>query len=181
MTTNPLEFDAAEPTRDEVDHIVAAWRRERPDLDVSPLHILSRISRVARRLDQARKAAYTRHGLDSWGFEVLTALRRAGEPYQRSPGQLVTETMVTSGTMTNRVDRLVDSGDVLRLPDPNDRRGVLVQLTDQGRDRVDAALADLLAHEQVLLRALDEHQSAALTTALRALVTQLDTPTSETP
>src|SRR5689334_20098722 len=115
---------------DEVDRIVEAWRHERPDLDVAPLEVLSRVSRLARHLDRARSAAFTEHALESWEFDVLSALRRAGDPYELSPGQLVTQTLVTSGTMTNRVDRLTARGLVQRLPDPRDRRGVLVRLTD---------------------------------------------------
>src|SRR6478752_5155448 len=114
---------------DDVDEIVAAWRRERPDLDVSPLEVLSRVSRLARRLDLARGSAFSEHLLDGWAFDVLSALRRAGEPYELSPGQLVQQTLVTSGTMTNRVDRLERRGLVRRSPDPSDRRGVIVALT----------------------------------------------------
>jgi hypothetical protein len=91
---------------DEVDRLVAAWRRERPDLDVEPLEVLSRVSRLARHLDRARRIAFSEHQLESWEFDVLTSLRRAGTPYQLSPGQLLTQTLVTSGTMTNRIDRL---------------------------------------------------------------------------
>ena len=117
---------------DEVDRLVAAWRRERPDLDVEPLEVLSRVSRLARHLDRARRLAFSEHSLEPWEFDVLTALRRAGTPYQLSPGQLLTQTLVTSGTMTNRIDRLAKKGLVERLPDPSDRRGVLVRLTDGG-------------------------------------------------
>ena len=98
------------PPADEVDRIVAAWRRERPDLDVGPLQVLSRVSRLARHLDLARGAAFAEHGLEGWEFDVLSALRRAGAPYELSPGQLVAQTLVTSGTMTNRVDRLERRG-----------------------------------------------------------------------
>ena len=128
-----------------------AWRRERPDLDVTPLHVLSRISRLARRLDLARSTAFAEHHLDGWEFDVLSALRRAGPPYRLSPGQLVAETLVTSGTMTNRVDRLQERGWVRRSPAPDDRRGVIVELTDAGLGVVDAALADLLAQERAIL------------------------------
>lgn len=114
---------------DEVDRLVAAWRRERPDLDVEPLEVLSRVSRLARHLDRARRLAFSEHQLEPWEFDVLTSLRRAGAPYQLSPGQLLTQTLVTSGTMTNRIDRLTKKGLVERLPDPSDRRGVLVRLT----------------------------------------------------
>ncbi|MDX6433615.1 MAG: hypothetical protein QOE54_5981, partial [Streptosporangiaceae bacterium] len=125
---------------DEVDRLVAAWRVERPDLDVEPLHVLSRVSRLARHLDRARRAVFTVHQVESWEFDVLTALRRAGEPYQLSPGQLLRATLVTSGTMTNRIDRLQAAGLVQRHPDQQDKRGVLVLLTASGRTRVDAAL-----------------------------------------
>ena len=129
---------------DDVDRIVEAWQHERPDLDVAPLHILSRVSRLARHLDRVRGAAFAKHGLEGWEFEVLSALRRAGAPYELSPGQLVAQTLVTSGTMTNRVDRLATRGLVGRGPDPSDRRGVKVTLTAAGRTVVDGALADLL-------------------------------------
>src|ERR1019366_8208789 len=94
----------AAPT-DEVDRIVQAWQRERPDLDIAPLAILSRVVRLARHLDLARGSAFAEHDLEGWGFDVLSALRREGPPYELSPGQLVAQTLVTSGTMTNRVDR----------------------------------------------------------------------------
>jgi MarR family len=94
------------PARDEVDDIVARWQAERPDLDVAPLHVLSRVSRLARHLDRARRAAFAAHGLETWEFDVLSALRREGRPYQLSPGALLRATLVTSGTMTNRIDRL---------------------------------------------------------------------------
>ncbi|NYI05978.1 MarR family winged helix-turn-helix transcriptional regulator [Allostreptomyces psammosilenae] len=159
---------------DEVDRLVAAWRRERPDLDVEPLEVLSRISRLARHLDRARRAAFAEHNLEPWEFDVLTALRRTGEPYQLSPGQLLTQTLVTSGTMTNRIDRLAAKGLVQRLPDPADRRGVLVRLTPDGRDRADAALAVLLDHERSLLAALTPQQRHALADLLRTLSLPFD-------
>src|SRR5271165_6015505 len=123
---------------DEVDDLVAAWRTQRPDLDVEPLQVLSRISRLARYLDIARRGAFADHGLESWGFDVLSALRRQGPPFQLTPGALLRATLVTSGTMTNRIDRLAAADLVRREPDPSDKRGVLVTLTDQGQARVDA-------------------------------------------
>ncbi|HET8616999.1 MAG TPA: MarR family transcriptional regulator [Actinomycetales bacterium] len=161
---------SSSPPMDEVDRIVAAWRRERPDLDVGPLDVLSRVSRLARHLDRARAAAFSEIGLEGWEFDVLSALRRAGEPYELSPGQLVTQTLVTSGTMTNRVDRLTARGLVERLPDPRDRRGVIVRLTDVGRSRVDDALAGLLARERDLLADLGDDEHARLSDLLRQLV-----------
>ncbi len=159
---------------DEVDRIVAAWRRERPDVDVSPMHVLSRISRVAHHVDQARKAAFSAHEIEPWEFDVLSALRRSGDPYELSPGRLVAETLVTSGTMTNRIDRLAARGLVERHPDPDDRRGVLVRLTDAGRSRVDAAVAELLDREAELLAGLDPAGLERLTADLRDLLGPFD-------
>ena len=159
-----------QPIQDEVDTIVAAWRRERPDLDVAPMEVLSRISRLARHLDRVRANAFTAHDLESWEFDVLAALRRSGPPYRLSPGQLLRETLVTSGTMTNRVDRLAARGLVARQDHPDDRRGVLVQLTEAGRDTVDAALAELLAAESGIMAALDVIEHDQLTRSLRLLL-----------
>ena len=156
--------------RDEVDRLVEAWRRERADLDLRPMEVLSRVSRLGHHLDRARRSAFAAHGLESWEFDVLAALRRAGAPYQLSPGRLIRETLVTSGTMTNRVDRLATRGLVERLPDPNDRRGVLVRLTEAGRTTVDGALSSLLARERDLLGGLGPADQQQLASLLRDLV-----------
>jgi len=161
--------------QDEVDRLVAAWARERPDLDVRPLEVLSRITRLARHVDRARGTAFAAHDLDGWEFDVLAALRRAGRPYMLSPGALVTQTLVTSGTMTNRIDRLESRGLVTRQPDPNDRRGVRVRLTTRGKEVVDSALADLLDSEQDLLSALSIRQQEQLSGLLRSLVVPFET------
>ncbi|HEY5820982.1 MAG TPA: MarR family transcriptional regulator [Propionibacteriaceae bacterium] len=164
------------PLRDEVDQLVDAWRQERPDLDVAPMEVLSRVTRLARHLDRQRAAAFGAHGLETWEFDVLAALRRSGEPYQLSPGQLLRQTMVTSGTMTNRVDRLAARGLVDRANHPDDRRGVLVRLTAQGRTSVDAALANLLAAEHVLLSGVSPEDQQQLASALRRLLAPYDQP-----
>jgi DNA-binding MarR family transcriptional regulator len=164
--------------QDEVDRLVAAWRRERPDLDVGPLEVLSRVTRLARHLDRARRTAFAGHDLGLWEFDVLSALRRSGAPYRLSPGALINQTLVTSGTMTNRIDRLAHRGLVRREPDPNDRRGVLVVLTEAGLATVDAALTDLLTHEQELLAGLTPRQQEELAGTLRALVAPFDNSTS---
>jgi DNA-binding MarR family transcriptional regulator len=156
--------------RDEVDRLVEAWRHERPDLDLQPMEVLSRLTRLGHHLDRARRLAFAEHDLESWEFDVLAALRRAGAPYELSPGRLLRETLVTSGTMTNRVDRLERRGLVVRLPDPGDRRGVLVRLTDAGRTTVDGALEGLLDREQSLLTGLDPAQQRTLAGLLRTLV-----------
>jgi DNA-binding MarR family transcriptional regulator len=160
--------------RDEVDELVARWRTERPDLDVEPLQVLSRVSRLARHLDRARTAAFASHGLQAWEFDVLSALRRQGPPYQLSPGALLRATLVTSGTMTNRVDRLAEAGLVSRHPDPQDKRGVLVALTTRGRVVADAALEDLLNRERELLTGLDRTQRGELAALLRILLVPFD-------
>src|SRR5215218_6762229 len=96
--------------QDEVDRLVEAWRRARPDLDLDPLAVLSGVGRLSHHLDAARRQAFAEHGVEPWEFDVLAALRRAGAPYELSPGRLLKETLVTSGTMTNRVDRLASRG-----------------------------------------------------------------------
>ncbi len=148
----------------EVDRIVAAWERERPDIDVSPLHVLSRVSRLGELLTDRRRKIFAAHVLRPYEFDVLAALRRAGAPYELTPGQLLTETHVTSGTMTNRLDVLVERQLVNRRSDPQDRRVTRVQLTPAGRERVDSALTELLAVEAQLLvglTAADRHTLAA--------------------
>ena len=162
--------------RDEVDRLVEAWQRERPDLDLGPMEVLSRVSRLGHHLDRARKSSFADHGIESWEFDVLAALRRAGAPYELSPGRLIRETLVTSGTMTNRVDRLVARGLVERLPDPHDRRGVLVRLTAEGRLTVDGALATLLTREQDLLGGLEASQQSDLAGLLRGLLAPFEPP-----
>lgn len=159
--------------QDEVDELVEAWRRERADLDLTPVEVFSRIGRLARRLDLARRTAFADHGIESWEFDVLAALRRAGGDYELSPGRLIKETLVTSGTMTNRVDRLAARGFVERLPDPNDRRGVLVRLTPEGREAVDGAFEALLSAERELLSDLPPRDHKQLAALLRALMQRL--------
>lgn len=163
-------------SRDEVDDLVTAWRRERPDLDVSPLEVLSRVTRLARHLDRARGQAFSRHGLEGWEFDVLAALRRSGEPYRVSPGRLLQQTLVTSGTMTNRIDRLAARGLVERHPSLDDRRSVMVQLTDAGAAKVDAALIDLLDHERAILAELSDLDAESLADLLRQVLTRFDRP-----
>ncbi|MGZ4437299.1 MAG: MarR family winged helix-turn-helix transcriptional regulator [Nocardioidaceae bacterium] len=156
--------------RDEVDRLVEAWQRERADLDLRPMEVLSRVTRLSHHLDRARRQAFAEHAVEPWEFDVLAALRRAGAPYELSPGRLIKETLVTSGTMTNRVDRLEARGLVERLPDPHDRRGVLVRLTADGRTRVDGALEGLLLRERELLAGLDAADQRRLAVLLRSLV-----------
>jgi len=156
--------------RDEVDELIEAWSRERSDLDLGPVAVFSRVSRLARRLELARRAAFDASGIEQWEFDVLAALRRAGAPYELSPGRLLRETLVTSGTMTNRIDRLSARGLVERYPDPDDRRGVIVRLTREGRATVDAAFTALLDAERALLEDLPERDRTRLASLLRTLL-----------
>jgi DNA-binding MarR family transcriptional regulator len=156
--------------RDEVDELVDAWARQRADLDLAPVAVFSRISRLARHLDLARRQAFTSHGIESWEFDVLAALRRAGAPYELSPGRLLRETLVTSGTMTNRVDRLAARGFVERHPDPEDRRGVIVRLTVEGKTAVDGAFEALLDAERSFLADLPHAEQQQLAALLRTLL-----------
>src|SRR3954469_7693761 len=148
--------------RDEVDELLEAWGRERDDLDLAPVAVFSRVSRLARRLELARRDAFAAHGIEQWEFDVLAALRRAGAPYELSPGRLLRDTLVTSGTMTNRIDRLSARGYVERYPDPDDRRGVIVRLTAEGKTAVDGAFTALLDAERALFEALPERHRKKL-------------------
>ncbi len=154
---------------DEVDRIVAAWSRERPDLALGPLQVVSRVRRLARHVERLRRSAFAAAGLEPWEFDVLSALRRSGPPYAMSPTALVEETMVTSGTMTNRIDRLVARSFVERRSDDADRRGVRVAMTARGRKHVDAAIETLLAAEQLILDQLPEEDRKRLEDSLRLL------------
>jgi DNA-binding MarR family transcriptional regulator len=159
---------------DEVDRLVAGWRRVRPDVDISPLEVLSRITRLARHLDRQRTVVFARHDLETWSFDVLSALRRTDAPHHLSPGQLLAQTLVTSGTMTNRLDHLEARGLVRRRTDPSDARSVRVQLTAAGARRVDGALVDLVARENAILGTLDDAERRTLAGLLCRVVAPFD-------
>lgn len=166
-------------TSDEVDRIVDDWSRERPDVDFAPLQVLSRVARLARHLDRARRQAFAASGLEPWEFDVLAALRRAGTPYQLSPKALLQQTLVSSGTMTNRIDRLVERRLVERRTDPHDGRGVLVLMTSRGAEAVDAAISELLTGEAELLEGLSKADQERLAVLLRKLSLDFDDPAAE--
>ncbi len=161
-------------SHDDVDRLIAAWQFERPELNVEPFHILSRVTRLARHLDIARREAFAAHDLETGEFDVLASLRRSGTPYNLSPSQLVNLLLVTSGTMTNRIDRLEAKGMVERLPDPNDGRGVIVRLTNAGKVAVDQAVTDLLDRERVLLDSVSAENQKVIADLLRQIVLPLD-------
>jgi DNA-binding MarR family transcriptional regulator len=158
---------------DAVDAIVAAWNRERPDLDAGPMGVVGRISRLSRVLDKELKDFFAGHGLEFWEFDVLATLRRSGAPYELSAGALLKSAMVTSGAITNRVDRLEAKGLLERVRDPDDRRGVRVRLTDVGLELIDRLVPAHLANEERLLAALSKDDREALMALLRALAVGL--------
>lgn len=156
---------------DEVDDIIEQWLHVRPDADVSPFAVLSRITRLARHLGKARAAAFADSSLEPWEWDVLAALRRAAAPL--TPKELIAQTMVTSGTMTNRIDNLVARGFVERVAHDSDRRSHRVRLTDDGLDRVDAALDALLEAEHRILDGVSHDDRARLAALLRQLASGL--------
>lgn len=160
--------------RDVVDQVQERWAVERPELDTSPFGVIGRISRLSRVIDRRLIDNFARHGLDGdWMFDVLMTLRRAGEPYELTAGELVRQTMVTTGAMTNRIDRLEARGYVQRIGDPADRRVVLVRLTPEGRRIVDEAAETHYLLERELLRTLSPTQQDKLAATLRSLLIDL--------
>ncbi|GAA3766873.1 MarR family transcriptional regulator TamR [Microbacterium kribbense] len=162
------------PKTDEVDRIVQAWVSQRPDLDFSPLEVLSRVDRLSKHLDRARREAFRRSELEPWEWDVLSALRRAGEPFTLTPKQLLLQTLVSSGTMTNRIDRLVSRRLVHREADPGDGRSILVILSPDGKTRVDAAITRLVDAEAALLAHLARTDRERLAALLRKLSLEFD-------
>jgi DNA-binding MarR family transcriptional regulator len=155
---------------DEVDRIVEQWNRERPDLDVSPTETLQRITRLSLLQGVSFARVFARHGISFGEYLVLAALRRAGPPYRMNPTSLFNSVVLSSGAMTNRLDRLEAMGLVERQLDPTDRRGRLVVLTDRGRELVDRAVVDHLQNEHRLLGALDAGERKQLAGLLRKLL-----------
>jgi len=133
------------------------------------MEVLSRVDRLSHHLEHARRAAFSRSDIEPWEWDVLSALRRAGAPYRLSPKLLLQQTLVSSGTMTNRIDKLVDRGLVRRQSDPDDGRSVLVTLTELGLTRVDAAVTRLIDAEADLLHSLSAAERVRLASLLRTL------------
>jgi len=158
---------------DAVDLILAQWARERPDLDCTPMGIIGRISQLQREVYLAQRATFARHGLDAPSFDVLAALRRAGPPYQLTPTALMRTALVTSGAITQRLDRLEEKGLITRERSDVDGRAVVVTLTEAGRAALDSALPDHLETERALLAGLSEREREQLATLLRRFLVAL--------
>ncbi|RLU83976.1 MarR family transcriptional regulator [Streptomyces griseocarneus] len=162
---------------DQVDRIRAQWAAQRPDLDVSPMGVIGRIQRLSRLVDAEIRRTFAKHGLDTASFDVLATLRRSDPPHRLTPAELMRSSMVTSGAITQRLDRLQARGLVTRAPSDSDGRGVHVTLTEAGFSLVEAVLPDHLATENRLLAALPPERLATLADELRVLLESLgDTP-----
>ncbi len=157
------------PDPDHVDLILEQWARERPDVDVSAVAVIGRISRIEQMVQPLLSRVFAQHGLAWWEYDVLAALRRVGPPYELTAGQLWSSLMLTSGAITNRLDRLEGRGLVERVKDPDDARRVLARLTAAGLATIDAALVDHAANEEELLSSLSERERATLVRLLRKL------------
>lgn len=151
-----------DPPLDHVARIMAQWRRERPDLDVSPQGVIGRLHRLAAALTEELVAVYARFGLGEGEFDVLATLRRAGTPYELTPGDLAAQTMVSSGAVTKRVDRCVEQGWVTRRVSESDARGRVIALTASGREVIDRAFEAHMANEHRLVGLLAESDQAVL-------------------
>jgi DNA-binding MarR family transcriptional regulator len=161
---------------DHVDEIIEQWRRERPDLDPRPMGVFGRFARLAAHLDRELTAGVAPFGLERWEFDVLATLRRSGAPYELTAGQLVASAMLTSGAITNRIDRLADRGLIERRADPADRRVVRVGLLPAGRELVDRAVEAHLDNERRLLAALGPRDQEQLARLLRRLLATFEPP-----
>ena len=157
---------------DAVDRVIAQWDAVRPDLDSSPVGVIGRISRLSRLVDRRLGENFARFGIENWMYDVMATLRRSGAPYELTAGDLVRQTMVTTGAITNRIDRLVERGFVERAG-AEDRRKVIVRLTERGRELVDEVVGHHLATEREILDTLSTRQQADLTTLLRSLLITL--------
>lgn len=164
----------ASMTSDPIDQILTQWKQESPELDLSSLGVTGRILQLARLLEKHREAVLVDFDLNLWSFDMLATLRRQGAPYRLKPTELYGLLMLSSGAMTNRIDRLEKEGLVTRLRDPDDRRGIRVQLTSQGVERVEAVMPVLFAEENRLVEALSQTETQALTDLLRQFLTAMN-------
>jgi DNA-binding MarR family transcriptional regulator len=168
-------------TNDHIEDTIAAWRRERPGLDLSGMAVVARLLRVARRFDEAQDEFFAALGLKPGWLDVLGALRRTGDPYRLTPTKLSEEALISTAGMTNRLDRLEQAGLIRRLPDPDDRRGVLVELTNDGLELVDAAVDAHRGLSRRLLAGLEGTEREELDALLKKLLQPLDSGEAPAP
>jgi DNA-binding MarR family transcriptional regulator len=167
---------ACRASGDHVDLVLEQWHAERPDMDVSPMAIIGRLSIASRLIDAELAQTFATHGLDAASFDVLATLLRAGSPYELTPTQLMRSAMITSGAITQRLDRLEARGLIARTPNTRDGRGVLATLTTAGRATIDRALPDHLQTEHRLLTGLTLQQREDLERTLHQLIEALSGP-----
>jgi DNA-binding MarR family transcriptional regulator len=160
--------------QDHVDELLAQWRRERPDLDVVPLGVYSRLFRVVQLLNIELAKGLGQYGLQQGWFDLLAALRRVGAPYELNPTSLMRATLLSSSGMTKRLDRMEEAGLIERRPDPNDRRGTLVRLTRRGKNVIDRAVETHVGIEERLLGVLNAAQRRTLDSVLKSLLIELE-------
>jgi DNA-binding MarR family transcriptional regulator len=154
---------------DSVDRITSQWNAVRPDVDVSPIEVIGRVSRLSRLIDRRLAENFARFDLENWMYDVLATLRRSGEPYVLTAGDLMRDTMVTTGAVTNRIDRLEQRGLVERATS-SDRRKVMVRLTEHGLDTVDEVVTSHMATEREILGSLSLRQQHDLAKVLRTVL-----------
>ena len=159
---------------DRVDAIIAQWNRERPDLDTGPMGLIGRLRRLSQHLLREMEKTFARHGLNDATFDLLATLRRSGAPYRLSPGDLLATTMITSGSMTNRIDQLEKVGLVKRTQNPGDGRSVFIALTEKGFAVIDQAVTDHVATQQRITGALSADERALLDGLLRPFLASFE-------
>lgn len=155
---------------DRIDKITKQWQRERPDLDVSPMGLIGRLGNITLHLSREMEKVFSQFGLNTSSFDVLATLRRAGDPYTLSPGEMLSTLMVTSGTMTNRIDQLEKAGWVIRKVNPEDGRGFLVSLTPEGLELINQVIEAHVENQKRLVSGLSQEEQQTLNQLLKVFL-----------
>ncbi|MBG3018736.1 MarR family transcriptional regulator [Proteus mirabilis] len=159
---------------DRIDKITKQWQRERPDLDISPMGLIGRLGNVTLHLSREMEKVFSQFGLNTSSFDVLATLRRAGDPYTLSPGEMLSTLMVTSGTMTNRIDQLEKAGWVIRKVNPEDGRSFLVSLTPEGLELINQVIEAHAENQKRLVSGLSQQEQQKLTQLLKVFLNSLE-------
>ncbi|WP_100158233.1 MarR family winged helix-turn-helix transcriptional regulator [Proteus columbae] len=159
---------------DRIDNITKQWQRERPDLDISPMGLIGRLGNITLHLSREMEKVFSQFGLNTSSFDVLATLRRAGDPYTLSPGEMLSTLMVTSGTMTNRIDQLEKAGWVIRKVNPEDGRGFLVSLTPEGLKLINKVIEAHVENQKRLISGLSQQEQQALNQLLKVFLNTLE-------
>ncbi|MBQ0213003.1 MarR family transcriptional regulator [Proteus vulgaris] len=159
---------------DRIDRITEQWQRERPDLDISPMGLIGRLGNITLHLSREMEKVFSQFDLNTSSFDVLATLRRAGNPYTLSPGEMLSTLMVTSGTMTNRIDQLEKAGWVIRKVNPQDGRSFLVSLTPQGLELINQVIEAHVNNQKRLVAGLSQQEQQALNALLKVFLNSLE-------